>query len=121
MGEQNINAGRDIHVGGDFVVADQIRNSFNKVWNSSANDEMKDVLRQLGEAIQQLAASLPDKDAKDATEEYDRLNEEAAKTEPKKSWLRTTLDNLKEIATTVGTVGTPVLDLIAKAKVIFGL
>lgn len=121
MSNKNIRAGRDISVGGDFVVADVIENSFNKVAGSSAPDPVKELLQQLGDAVKAMAKDLPEKQARDVAEEYERLAEEAAKPEPKKSWVKTALEGLRDVAVTVAAGGSAVLDLIEKARQVFNL
>ena len=58
MGKQHIQAGRDLSVGGDFIVADAIHNSFKKVAASVASPSVKDSLKQLSEALAKLSPHL---------------------------------------------------------------
>jgi hypothetical protein len=102
----------DISVGGDFVVADAITNSFNKVAESKASTDVKAVLKQLGDALMELGKKLPPDKAKEVAQDVDAMATEAAKPAPRKRWLETAAEGLKKTAKTVAQVGPSVIALL---------
>jgi len=84
------------------VVADSIRDSFNKIANSTVGADVKDLVRQLGEAVQEMTQHLPDDKKKEAAQDFDTVATEAAKAEPRKTWLKMAGDGLIGLAKTAG-------------------
>jgi hypothetical protein len=101
VANQEIKA-RDINVGGNFVVADRIKDSFKKVNGSPQGAEVVDLIRQLGEAIEAMCQDLPDSQKQEAAQDFDALAVEAAKEEPRKTWVRTAADGLLALSKMAG-------------------
>jgi hypothetical protein len=119
VAKQEINAGGDISVGRDFVVADRISDSFNKFAASGAPEEVKGLVKQLGDAVTAMAQALPPEKAKEAAQDFDTIATEAAKAEPRKGWLKMAGDGLLGAAKIAGeaTVGALVAALFQRLGV----
>ena len=119
MSKQEVRAGGDLTVGRDFVVAEAIENSFNKVARSQASEEICSTLKELGEAVQEMCTQLSQDKAEEAAQDFDALATEVAKPAPRKRWLETAVDGLKQTAATVARIGPVVISLADKVMKLF--
>jgi hypothetical protein len=110
-------------VEGDFkgVVGDRnvVRDSFQEIDQSSASAEVKDLLKQLTEAVTVTANQMPKDQADRALEDFDTFRREALSTEPRKSILQAFGDALTNTAKLAGDIGVPVANLAAAVIALF--
>lgn len=103
---------------GDFVVANTITNSFTKVKESGANQEIKDQLEKLHQAVAEMAQHLPTGKAREAASDLETLSKETISESPRKKWYDLSAEGLIEAAKTVGDIATPVVTCV---KAILGI
>jgi hypothetical protein len=99
MAKQNVSAGGSITVGGHFVVADAVRESFNNFAQSQAAPDIKDLMKQLGETAVEMSKSLPPKKQQEVAQDLNTLATEAAKDPPRKSYIKLAAEGLTATAT----------------------
>jgi len=114
----------EIHIGnitigegaklGDIILASEIQKSFNKAESANIQVDLKEVLKQLAEAVDTMNKSLPEKEAAEAAEDLSKLVDEATKRTPNKKWYSVSIDGLIKAAENVGKVGEPVINLSQK-------
>jgi len=109
MAKQNVSAGGSITVGGHFVVAGAVRESFNNVAQSQAALDIKDLMKQLGEVAVEMSKSLPLEKQQEVAQDLNTLATEAAKDTPRKSYIKLAAEGLSAVATTAGNVAVTVL------------
>jgi hypothetical protein len=103
--------GTTIH--GDFVVANSIKDSFNKVATSEVSDNLKDLLKDLTRQVGLMTQSLPVDKSKQAARDLETLTAEVTSKTPRTQWWQLSLAGL-EAAIAVGEVGKPVLEIAEK-------
>ena len=108
----NIKFGDYTNFNGDFIVANTIQNSFNKLSGSQASDEIKDKLKELNKAVVEMCKELPSDKAREAARNVEALTGEAVSEKPRQEWYELAAKGLKNMATTVGRVGGPVISII---------
>lgn len=108
----NINSGTTVH--GDFVIADSIRESFNKVASAEMPDELRELLKSLTHAVKSMNEALSKEEAQQATQHLETLVEEATSKTPRREWWHVSVEGLKKAASNIGAVGKPVLELVAR-------
>jgi hypothetical protein len=101
-----------LSVGGDFVIAERIRDSFNKV-SGAASSEVKELLGQLADALTQAEKHLPPATADQAAEDYETLAKEAARDQPRKSLLKAAGEVLVGTVKLAGEMAGPVASIVA--------
>ena len=79
MAKQNVQAGGSITVGGNFVVADSIRDSFNNLAGSKASQDVQEMMRKLGDAVVEMSKNLPTEQQQEVAQDLNTLATEAAK------------------------------------------
>jgi hypothetical protein len=104
MAKQEVNIGGSVNVGGHFVVADSIRNSFNMLNQSKVGPEVQQMIRQLAEAIVEMSKCLPTDKQEEVAQDFSTLATEAAKDTPRKSYMKLAAEGLLAVATTAGNV-----------------
>jgi len=114
MNKNEVRMGDHTNINGDFVVANSIKNSFNKIATSQAPDELKELLKELSNTINKILEQLPKDESKDIVEDLDKLVDEAVKEKPKRKYWEVSVNGLKDAAEKLGEIGKPVLDLISK-------
>jgi hypothetical protein len=107
LGDHNV-------ISGDFVVAETIQNSFNRVAESTANDELKELLKQLHEAAVDMTSNLPEKEGREAARDLDAFAREVTSESPRKKWYELSSEGLISAAKTVGEVAAPVISTVTK-------
>jgi hypothetical protein len=100
---------------GDFVVANSIKNSFNKAHSSDMSNELlKDLLKELSIAVGKMSEKLPQEGAVDVAEDLETLVEQATRDKPKQKWWSVSIEGLTKAAENIGKVGEPVLNIISQ-------
>ena len=106
---------RDVNMEkGDFVIADTIQNSFNKVEASNAPDNLKELLKALTKDIEKITEQLPKEQAEEVADDLERFTDEATKEKPKRKWWEVSAKGLKEAAATVGAIGVSAMTNLEK-------
>ena len=108
----NVTLGNGTVVHGDIVVANSIRDSFNRVNESMRNDELKEALQRLASQVGELIPHLDSEGAKRAADDLDTLTKEVSREQPRRQWWELSLNGLKEAATAVKEIGQPVLESV---------
>lgn len=111
MTQIDVKLGNGVTIHGDFVVANSIKDSFNKVSSSSAPDELKDSLKKLATAVGKMTEQLPKETAQQVARDLDTLVAEATSPAPRKEWWQLSIEGLKKAAQDIGEIGKPVLEL----------
>jgi hypothetical protein len=112
VSKQQMNVGGNVTVGGDLVVAAHIKDSFNKVIHSAAPSEIKDMMKQLADALAELVKALPADKAKEVSQDYEILASETAKQTPRASVLKSIGNGIIETAKVAGKVAEPAIAII---------
>lgn len=99
---------------GDFVVANSIRDSFNRVKESGASIEVKQALEALAADVGRLASQLQPPLAKQVADDLDMLTREATREKPRRRFWEVSIEGLKDAANAVREIGEPVLATIGK-------
>jgi hypothetical protein len=104
----------DATISGDFVVADSIKDSFNKLVSSNAPNELKDLLKDLSIAVGKMIEALPKDEGKRVARALDTLIDEATSEKPQRRWWEVSIEGVTKAAKSVGEIGKPVLELVGK-------
>ena len=99
---------------GDVVVAERIKNSFNRADKADVPDDLKDLLKQLAVAVGRMSESLPKPDAEKVARDVETLTAEATGANPRRQWWELSIDGLKKAAESVGEIGLPVIKLASE-------
>lgn len=111
MTQIEVKLGNGVTIIGDFVVANSIKDSFNKVSSSNAPDELKDLLKKLVAAVGKITEQLPKETAQQVARDLDTLVAESTSPAPRKQWWQLSIEGLKKAAQDIGEIGKPVLEL----------
>ncbi len=103
-------------VHGSVVAAESIKESFNTIEKASMQDDLKEQLKQLTQAVNTMIATLPKEQAEEVADDMKSLIEEAVKPVPRKKWYSLSIEGLTKAAENLGQVGEPVLKLAAKVS-----
>jgi hypothetical protein len=104
MAKQNVTAGGNITVGGNFVVADAVRESFNNFAQSQAAPNVKELVRQLGDAVVEMSRQLPPDKQQELAQDFNTLATEAAKDKPIVRYAKMAAEGVMAVAKTAGNV-----------------
>jgi hypothetical protein len=115
----NVTLGNGVIVKGDIIVANAIKDSFNRVRESNAGAPVKEALEQLATQLAQVTDRLAREDAQDASDALKNLVDEASREKPRKRNWQLGLDTIGDIVTQVGSIGQPVLDVVTKLVDLF--
>lgn len=99
---------------GDMVVANSIKDSFNRADRADTQGEMKETLKQLASAIGKLIEGLDKESAVEVARDLETLTAEATSVAPRKKWWELSIDGITTAAEKVADVGKPVLEVLAK-------
>jgi len=105
MSNQTITIGNGNTFQGDFVIAEKIRESFNKIGASDSSEELKELLKALSLEVGKVAAELEKKQAEGIIDDLQKFIDEASSTKPKKKWWEISAKGMKETAGAVGELG----------------
>lgn len=92
----------------DFIVANDIQNSYNKTAASDATPELKKQLEALTKTIAQLCKNLPQDDARAAARDLGSLTKEALSESPRQKQYKLSAEGLIEAAKSVAEFARPV-------------
>lgn len=101
-------------VHGSVVAAENIKDSFNVINKADINDELKEQLKRLNQAVEAMIDGLPKEKAEEIADDMKRLAEEAVKPLPSKKWYSVSVDGLTKAAENLGKLGEPVIKLAEK-------
>ena len=110
----NITIGENAKVG-DIILASEIQESVRKAESSNIPPELMETLKLLGEAVDIMNKVLPKEQAKETTEDFGKLVDEATKPTPNRKWYSVSVEGLIKAAENVEKVGVPVINLSRKA------
>lgn len=99
---------------GSVVAAENIKDSFNIIEKAKIQDDLKQQLKELAQAVEAMIQSLPKEQSEEVADDMKRLVEEATKPAPNKKWYSVSIDGLTKAAENLGQVGEPVVKLAAK-------
>ncbi|MGE5340861.1 MAG: COR domain-containing protein [Candidatus Omnitrophota bacterium] len=108
----NVQVGNVTMNNGDFVVAENIKNSFNKVESSNVNVELKELLKALTESVAKMSEQLTPESAQNVSEDLNTFNNEATKDKPRKKWWELSAAGIKDAAISVGKLGGSVIKIL---------
>ena len=114
MTKINVQLGDGTTIHGDFVVANSIRDSFNKVAASEVSDNLRDLLKELAVTVGKMTEQLPEQSAQQVARDLETLTAEATSKSPRRPWWELSAKGLKEAASSVGEIGKPVLEVVAR-------
>jgi hypothetical protein len=99
---------------GDMVVANSIKNSFNRAANADSSDEVKETLKELAVAVGKLIDGLDKEGASEVARDLDSLTSEATSDSPRKKWWQLSIDGITDAAQKTADLGKPVLEILSK-------
>jgi len=114
MSQISVTLGNDVVIKGDFVVANKIKDSFNKVDSSNVQEDLKEILKNLTTTVGQLTEQLPKEQAEQVVNDLQVIMNEATSSKPRRRWWELSVEGIKEAALTVGIIGKPVLTCLEK-------
>lgn len=94
------------------VAAQSIQDSFKKVSESSANDELKNQLIKLNEAVAEMLKVLSPAQQKQVASDLKVLTDEATSEAPRRKWYELNAQGLLEAAKAVGETALPVITAV---------
>lgn len=106
--------GDNAKIDGNFVVANSIKDSFNKIDSSDISNDLKELLKELSIAVNQMIEKLSEEESNEIKDDLDMLIEQSTQEKPKRKWWSVSVDGLTKAAENIGKVGQPVLDLLGK-------
>ncbi|MGL4553891.1 MAG: hypothetical protein ACRC33_22255, partial [Gemmataceae bacterium] len=109
VAKQEVNVGGSVNVGGHFVVADSVRDSFNTLDASQAGPDVKEMVRRLGEAVVEMSRSLPPDKQQEAAQDFNTLAAEVAKATPVARYAKLAGEGLLAVAKSAANAAVPVL------------
>ncbi|MCP4402814.1 MAG: hypothetical protein GY801_36615 [bacterium] len=109
-----ISVGDNANIGGNFVIADRIKDSFNKVDSTDIDKDFKEVLKELIADVNSMIEQLPKEQAEQVAKDLQTLTNEAISKKPRRKWWELSADGIKEAAKTVGDIGLSVLKNLDK-------
>ncbi|MBW4465540.1 MAG: hypothetical protein KME07_08875 [Pegethrix bostrychoides GSE-TBD4-15B] len=108
----------NVSISAPLVIADTIENSFNALAKSDfTEDKVKTLLEQLLKDINELNKVVPQGQAKlgeKLARDAETLVKEATSSEPRREWYELSVKGLKDAASSIGEIATPVLETVNK-------
>lgn len=112
MTKYEITFGDNVKISGDFVVANTIQSSFNKISSSDVSQALKKELKELSEAVAEMCNHLPQDKAREAVRDLETLTNEAVSEKPRRRWYELSAKGLIEAAKVAGQVAAPVIAIV---------
>ena len=112
--ERIINIGDGNVINAPVLIADQIENSFNTVAESKLDEEVKSLLKQLIQEVNEASKDVPKEKAELMARDVEALSKEVTSSKPRRRWYEISIEGLKETAEAVGKVGEPILKMTRK-------
>ncbi|MFF0009124.1 hypothetical protein ACFYQT_37685 [Streptomyces tibetensis] len=125
MTDKSVNIGDNFQgqgvFGSDNIVqkSNFVRDNSQVIDNSGVGVELKDVLNQLTKATADAAERMPPEKADQCLRDFRNFRDEAIADEPRKSVLETLGGALSATAKLAGSVGVPIVELVAKVVALF--
>jgi tetratricopeptide (TPR) repeat protein len=113
-----VRLGDNATIHGDLVVANSIKDSFNKAVKADISDELKIMLKELSIAVGKMSETLSKEEARRVAQDLEVLMSEATSEKPDKRRWEFSIEGLKKAAKDVGEIGKHVLDLATRIAVI---
>lgn len=113
--EKIIKIGDNANISAPIVIADSIQESFNTLAKADVNNDLKTQLDQLLKTINEISKQATPEQidtTQKMAQDAETLVKEAASSNPRRPWYELSLDGLKEAATSIGEIATPVLKII---------
>ncbi len=118
--EINVNDSGQLDIKGDLIIADEIKNSFNKA-SGIPDDKLKELMQEMTVAIGKMSQELSESVQQEVAQDLDILATESAKEQPTKRRWEFSVEGLKKAAQNMGEIGKPVIELAAKIAAILAL
>lgn len=115
--EKVITIGEHNTISAPITIADQIENSFNMLKGAGIEAEVKQLLEQLLNAVNEVNKQAPVEKAAEAeamARDAEALLKEATSSQPRRRWYEVSLEGLKEAAKNIGEIADPVLGIVQK-------
>jgi hypothetical protein len=106
----NVTLGDGSVIHGDFVVANSIRDSFNRAKEASGSDELRALLERLSSQVGSMLEKLDAEDAKKTADALETLTKEATREKPRREWWELSLKGLTDAAKSVKEIGRPIIE-----------
>ncbi len=104
---------------GNLILNSSVQNSFNQAVSADIPNELKDVLKGLSTAVDEMIKNMQKEKADETVGDLENLVKEATKSSPRKSHIKVTAEGLIKAAETVGKIGEPVIKLAGKVIAMF--
>ena len=114
MTNSNINAGRDISVGRDFVIATTIQDSFKHIEDSTVSPELVSALEDLVRSLKAIQSQLDQEAAENLAQDGKTLVVEVTKDRPRKPIVLAVGEAIKSTVETLGKVAVPLITAVEK-------
>jgi hypothetical protein len=112
--DKSISAGDSSVVVGGNMSGNLISGNYNKINTAEIAPELKDILLQLGEAVEAMIEKLPAEQAAEVAEDFGKLADEAIKPKPNQKWYSVSIEGLIKAAENLDKLGAPVISLSRK-------
>lgn len=112
MSTISVQLGNGTVIHGDLVVANKIKDNFNKVESSNISKDLKDMIKDLANEVGKMSMQLPKEKAIQVVNDLQTLTNEATSKKPRKKLWELSGEGIKEAAESVGVVGKTVLRLL---------
>jgi hypothetical protein len=110
----------DSEIKGVFGSGNTVEESFNEIDQSGAGPELKEVLKELVQAVGQLDERVPQADREAAARDLDGLIKEATADSPRRGRIEMLGDGLIQTAEKIGKAALPIAKLAAQLIALFG-
>ena len=103
---------------GSVVAAESIKDSFNAIEKADIKDDLKELLKQLTQAVDTMIKEkdLPKEKAEEAADAMKYLADQATKEKPNPTFYNVSIEGLIAAAQNLGTVGDAVIELVGKVR-----
>ena len=118
---KHYNAGRDIIIADNQASIKIVRDSFNVVAGSQANEEVKAGLKKLAAQMEELTSYLGKDDAQAAARHFETLSRVAASKTPDRDLVKTVGEKLIDAAKTCSKVVVPITQTVGALLKLFGV
>lgn len=116
----NVTQEKVIHIGNNntltapITIADQIENSFNLLARSETGPDLKQLLEQLLNQVNEISKAISKEDAESMARDAESLSKEVTSSKPRRKWYEISIEGLKQAALNIGEIGKPLLETVAK-------
>ncbi|MEO7838870.1 MAG: COR domain-containing protein [Anaerolineales bacterium] len=107
---------KDSRIYGSVVAAESIKDSFIVIEKSNIQEDLKEHLKQLTQAVDAMINELPKEEAEETAEYMKVLAEQAVKEKPNPKWYNISIEGLIGAAQNLGKVGNAVIELAGKVR-----